>query len=289
MNTACDHVEFQRISLTGFRSYASRSQTEASQSRQSTDCHKFDSWKNITSHLPRACLMLALAGFPSSLNETIGNRHLKDFSLSTLCSELEIPSLHPSAAWQTLIIRTDRWSLHISHYICTITFTETYMQKVMLDQIDEALDYRVKEFRINRMTPEAFEDKEDLLQPGELYLEMDEDMGPDEQAQLSDDEDIRSAHILMVNLRQGWWKPFNQEQPATPEPAWSIRSYDVSTDDIAIFMDWFYKRRGITELKPQDLEGPAFEIVKRGQPHTKAQRQQTITTGWSTWPSHNPI
>nr|GEY54462.1 hypothetical protein [Tanacetum cinerariifolium] len=30
-------------------------------------CHKFDSWKNLTSHLPRACLMLALAGIPSSL------------------------------------------------------------------------------------------------------------------------------------------------------------------------------------------------------------------------------
>nr|GEW40321.1 hypothetical protein [Tanacetum cinerariifolium] len=44
-----------------FRSCASRSQTEASQSRQSTDCHKFDSWKNLTSHLPKACLMLALA------------------------------------------------------------------------------------------------------------------------------------------------------------------------------------------------------------------------------------
>nr|GEX11544.1 hypothetical protein [Tanacetum cinerariifolium] len=26
-------------------------------------CHKFDSWKNLTSHLPRACLMLALVGF----------------------------------------------------------------------------------------------------------------------------------------------------------------------------------------------------------------------------------
>nr|GFA07310.1 hypothetical protein [Tanacetum cinerariifolium] len=50
-----------------FRSCASRSQTGASQSRQSTDCYKFDSWKNLTSHLPRACLMLALAGFPSSL------------------------------------------------------------------------------------------------------------------------------------------------------------------------------------------------------------------------------
>nr|GEZ38737.1 hypothetical protein [Tanacetum cinerariifolium] len=67
MNTACDQVEFQRISLTGFRRCASRFETGASQSRQSTDCHKFDSWKNLTSHLPRACLMLALAGFPFSL------------------------------------------------------------------------------------------------------------------------------------------------------------------------------------------------------------------------------
>nr|GEU84807.1 retrovirus-related Pol polyprotein from transposon TNT 1-94 [Tanacetum cinerariifolium] len=32
--------------------------------------------------------------------------------------------------------------------------------------------------------------------------------------------------------------------------------------DIATFMDWFCKRRGITDLKPQDLEGPTFEIVK---------------------------
>nr|GEY18614.1 hypothetical protein [Tanacetum cinerariifolium] len=58
-------------------------------------------------------------------------------------------------------------------------------------------------------------------------LEIDEDMGPDEQAQLSDDEDIGSAYILMVNLRQGWWKPFEAERPVTLEPAWSIRSSDV--------------------------------------------------------------
>nr|GEV06162.1 hypothetical protein [Tanacetum cinerariifolium] len=37
-----------------------------------------------------------------------------------------------------------------------------------LQQIDESLDYMVKEFRINRMTPEVLEDKEDLPQPGEL-------------------------------------------------------------------------------------------------------------------------
>nr|GFA80600.1 hypothetical protein [Tanacetum cinerariifolium] len=93
-------------------------------------------------------------------------------------------------------------------------------------------------------------------------LEMDEDMALDEQAQSSDDEDIRSAHILTVNLRQGWWKPFEEERPTTSEPAWSIRSSDVPTGDIDTFMDWFCKRREITELKPQDLEGPAYEIVK---------------------------
>nr|GEU91885.1 hypothetical protein [Tanacetum cinerariifolium] len=37
-----------------------------------------------------------------------------------------------------------------------------------LQQINKALDYRVKEFRINRMNPEAFENKEDIPQPGEL-------------------------------------------------------------------------------------------------------------------------
>nr|GEZ23907.1 hypothetical protein [Tanacetum cinerariifolium] len=78
-----------------------------------------------------------------------------------------------------------------------------------------------------------------------------------------------------------------EERPATPEPAWSIRSSDVpvppnnwastlasnyspppkdsllaQTGDITSFMDWFCKRRGVTKLKPQDLEGPAYEIVK---------------------------
>nr|GEU63231.1 hypothetical protein [Tanacetum cinerariifolium] len=114
-----------------------------------------------------------------------------------------------------------------------------------------------------------------------------EDMALDEQAQSSDEEDIRSAHIPKVNLRQDWWKPLEEERPATLEPAWSIPSSDVpvptnnwasalasnyspppedsllaQTGDIATFMDWFYKRQSITEFKPQDLEGPAFEIIK---------------------------
>nr|GEX56306.1 E-beta-farnesene synthase [Tanacetum cinerariifolium] len=118
-------------------------------------------------------------------------------------------------------------------------------------------------------------------------LEIDEDLGLDEQAQSSDDEEIGIAHIPKVNLRQDWWKPFEEERPTTLKPAWSIRSSDVpvltnnwasalasnyspppedslltQTSDIAIFMDWFCKRRGIIELKPQDLEGPTFEIIK---------------------------
>nr|GEV45929.1 hypothetical protein [Tanacetum cinerariifolium] len=118
-------------------------------------------------------------------------------------------------------------------------------------------------------------------------LEMDEDMASDEQAQFLDDEDIGSTHIPKVNLRQDWWKRLEEERPATPEPAWSIPSSDThvppnnwasalasnysppledsllaQTGDMATFIDRFCKRRGITELKSQDLEVPAFEINK---------------------------
>nr|GEU77242.1 hypothetical protein [Tanacetum cinerariifolium] len=36
----------------------------------------------------------------------------------------------------------------------------------------------------------------------------------------------------------------------------------AQTGDIAMFIDCICKRQGITELKPQDLEGPTFELVK---------------------------
>nr|GEV58620.1 E-beta-farnesene synthase [Tanacetum cinerariifolium] len=91
-------------------------------------------------------------------------------------------------------------------------------------------------------------------------LQMDDDMDLDVQVHLSDDEDIGNAHIPKVNLRQDWWKPLEEDRPATPEPTWSILSSD--TGDMPMFMDWFCKRQGITELKPQDLKGPAFKLVK---------------------------
>ncbi|GKC72617.1 hypothetical protein Tco_1118500 [Tanacetum coccineum] len=116
---------------------------------------------------------------------------------------------------------------------------------------------------------------------------MNDDTAPDEQVHSSDDEDIRNAHIPTVNLKQYWWKPLEEDRPATPEPAWSIPSFDLpvlmnnwafalastyapppensllaQTGDMAIFIDWFYKKRGIAELKQQDLEGLAFEIFQ---------------------------
>nr|GEV57083.1 hypothetical protein [Tanacetum cinerariifolium] len=118
-------------------------------------------------------------------------------------------------------------------------------------------------------------------------LQMDDDMAPDAQSHSSDDEDIRNAQIPKVNMRQDWLKPLEEERPATPEYALSISSSDVpvpknnwtsalastylppledsllaQTGNITMFMDWFCKRRGITKLKPQDLKGPAFELVK---------------------------
>ncbi|GJZ45244.1 hypothetical protein Tco_0592840 [Tanacetum coccineum] len=116
---------------------------------------------------------------------------------------------------------------------------------------------------------------------------MDDDTTPDEQVQLSGDKDIGHDHIPTVNLRQNWWKPLIEDRPATPEPAWSIPSSDLpvpvnnwasalastyapppensllaQTGDMAIFIDWFCKKKRITELKQQDLEGPAYETVK---------------------------
>ncbi|GJY97463.1 hypothetical protein Tco_0514373 [Tanacetum coccineum] len=120
--------------------------------------------------------------------------------------------------------------------------------------------------------------------PDDLY--MDEDTTADVQV-LSSDDEVGRDHVPTVNLRQSWWKPLTEDRPSTPEPAWTIPSSDLSmptnnwasalkstyeppqensllaqTGDMATFMDWFCKQRGLSELTPKDLEGPAFEIIK---------------------------
>nr|GEU80603.1 retrovirus-related Pol polyprotein from transposon TNT 1-94 [Tanacetum cinerariifolium] len=83
-------------------------------------------------------------------------------------------------------------------------------------------------------------------------LKMDDDIAPDAEAQSSDDEDIDNAHIPKNNwasaLASTYLPPLED-------------SLLAQTSDMTMFMEWFCKRQGITELKPQDLEGPAFELV----------------------------
>nr|GEZ25372.1 hypothetical protein [Tanacetum cinerariifolium] len=74
-------------------------------------------------------------------------------------------------------------------------------------------------------------------------LHIDDDMAPDAQVHTFDDEDIGNAYI-------------------------------PKTCDMAMFMDWFCKGQGITKLKPQDLEGPAFELVKVFHPNVIYLRYQ---------------
>nr|GEY08677.1 histone deacetylase 14 [Tanacetum cinerariifolium] len=84
-------------------------------------------------------------------------------------------------------------------------------------------------------------------------LHMDDDMAPDAQVHSSVDEDIENARIPKNN----WAFALTSTYSSLLED-----SLLVQTGDMAMFMDWFSKRQGTTELKPQDLEGPAFKLVK---------------------------
>ncbi|GJR10673.1 hypothetical protein Tco_0793325 [Tanacetum coccineum] len=80
---------------------------------------------------------------------------------------------------------------------------------------------------------------------------------------ISSDNEVGRDHVPTVNLRQSWWKPLTEDRPATPEPALTIPSSDLSmptnnwasalkstyappqensllaqTGDMATFMDW---------------------------------------------------
>ncbi|GJW78033.1 hypothetical protein Tco_0139715 [Tanacetum coccineum] len=144
---------------------------------------------------------------------------------------------------------------------------------------------------ISRLKPAASSVPEDVLMHEESDFEA-QDMG-------SDDEDSGSRHIPKVSLTQEWFKPLSEEErPATPELAWSIPSSSLpisdnhwasaiasgfvsppenslllQTSDIRVFIDWFCKKQGITELTPEHLEGPAYEVVKAFHPEVTIQTE----------------
>nr|GEV28960.1 hypothetical protein [Tanacetum cinerariifolium] len=115
-----------------------------------------------------------------------------------------------------------------------------------------------------------------------------DDSIPDEQIQLSNDEDSENDHLSKADSRKDWWKPLpEEERPATPEPSWTIPSSNVSdvesnwatalaltyvtpaensllakTEDMTNFLNWYCRQVNKTKLTQADLEGKAYEVVK---------------------------
>nr|GFC80928.1 hypothetical protein [Tanacetum cinerariifolium] len=51
----------------------------------------------------------------------------------------------------------------------------------------------------------------------------------DEQVHMFDDEETENDHLPKADMRKDWWKPLPEEdRPATPKPAWTIPSFNVS-------------------------------------------------------------
>ncbi|GJS34705.1 hypothetical protein Tco_0533087, partial [Tanacetum coccineum] len=146
------------------------------------------------------------------------------------------------------------------------------------------IEYTAWTTTTSRLTSAASSIPEDVLMREQSDFEA-QDIG-------SDNEDRGSRHIPKVSLNQEWFKPLSEkERPATPEPAWSIPSSSLpapnhnwasalassfvpppenslllQTGDIGVFIDWFCKKQGTTELKPEHLEGLAYEIIKAFHP-----------------------
>ncbi|GJY02731.1 hypothetical protein Tco_0360883, partial [Tanacetum coccineum] len=83
--------------------------------------------------------------------------------------------------------------------------------------------------------------------PDDLY--MDDETTADEQAYSSGDE-VGLDHIPIINLRQNDISYLHRDT-----------SLLAQTGDIATFMDWYYKRQGISELTPKDWK-PAYEFSR---------------------------
>ncbi|GJT13984.1 hypothetical protein Tco_0861026 [Tanacetum coccineum] len=88
--------------------------------------------------------------------------------------------------------------------------------------------------------------------PEDVFMHEESDFAA--QDMVFDDEDISSRHIPRAS-------PIASSYVPPPE-----NSLLSQTDDIRVFIDWFCKKQGITELTPEHLEGPAYEVVKAFHP-----------------------
>nr|GEX60409.1 retrotransposon-related protein [Tanacetum cinerariifolium] len=153
------------------------------------------------------------------------------------------------------------------------------MQEPLRNRFRDLPKADIKEILHQRMwETESYKSHEDHMQ---LYKALEKSMNHDHSKELT--QDLAEARKKKKKSRTPEAFGSSQVSPPPPPPSSTNQesqskgsaapsSSKTATDDIATFMDWFCKRRWITELKPQDLEGLAFEIVNRGRPHTKAQQ-----------------
>nr|GEW38526.1 integrase, catalytic region, zinc finger, CCHC-type, peptidase aspartic, catalytic [Tanacetum cinerariifolium] len=141
----------------------------------------------------------------------------------------------------------------------------------MLEQLD--IPHQVSKARM--WETESYKTHKDHMQ---LFEALEKSMNHDHSEELT--QDLAEARKKKKKSRESPKTPPRSppyHPPPPPPPAGTSRALGAlasnylppfedsllaQTGDIAIFIDWFCKRQGITELKPQDLEGPAFEIVK---------------------------
>ncbi|GJZ59822.1 hypothetical protein Tco_0615638 [Tanacetum coccineum] len=97
--------------------------------------------------------------------------------------------------------------------------------------------------------------------PDDLY--MDDETTADEQAYSSGDE-VGRDHIPTVNLTQSWWKPFTEDRPATPEPAWTIPSSDLTmpTNNWASALKSTYAPPQLLRAQTGDYYGDIYGLVQ---------------------------
>nr|GEZ56104.1 hypothetical protein [Tanacetum cinerariifolium] len=114
----------------------------------------------------------------------------------------------------------------------------------------------------------------------------------DEKVHVSDDEDTGNDHLPKVIMRKDWWKPLPEEdRPATPKPAWTIPSSNVTdvknnratllawkipssnvppfensllvqTRDMTTFLNWYCQKVNKTVLTQADFARQEYEVIK---------------------------
>nr|GEU65865.1 putative reverse transcriptase domain-containing protein [Tanacetum cinerariifolium] len=101
------------------------------------------------------------------------------------------------------------------------------------------------------------------------YL-MNDDSIPDEQVYLFDDDDTENDHLPKADMRKDWWKLLpKEERPATPEPAWTIPSSNVSDMEECYKMlthqiNWVNPEGDQVRIdvsRPQPLDGPPGHVT----------------------------